>query len=700
MRQLWRQIQALQLGTWRISGWLDHRFYRSQVGELPPGFSPELHYLRHGWREGRQPHPLFNAEFYGQQCLNAGLGQPQGPPLLHFLRHGWRRRLRPSPLFEAQWWDQQRRPSHRSQAPSLAAVHPLGAWALQLSDHQDQRALERLLRWHEHGLAAAELRAIGQQGPPLPLVQRIPEAHQLRLAPNTALHWSSHTWLQHLPLKALSQLERDLSNPQGSGAAPLTLVWLADVPEHAGLNLNTLLEIWRSAQTAHQVITTHTGIARLLQRMNIPASIELLTPGSATNGWLSGDQLLSQASSELGLPPPAGLAEPLPIVLGEAGIPWSSTLGDGFYALPGWEHLLLSHPQQARAQAAWLQSVQLQGHSLVLLNPRQPGLCAEGLQALVPPPSNLGATWQEPLMLHGLFNERALLHELDWHRQGCPPPSLEATPQPERHRLWSHPPSKATPPRVSVCISLHNYAHTIERALHSVRDQSLPLSAVELIVVDDASTDTGAETVVAWLNAWGREFHSAALVQHQRNAGLAAARNTAFAEAQADWCFVLDADNLLHPSALLSCLQVAEQCDSHTAVVHPLIALDSEQSTGAHQREGLHGIALWQRQRFVHGNHIDAMALVRRTAWAELGGYRHIPGGWEDFDFWCCLIEAGWHGVSLPRVVASYIAHSESMLANQTNHKLRQLSRLLQSLHPWLELEAEGSDPAGGAHHR
>jgi len=83
---------------------------------------------------------------------------------------------------------------------------------------------------------------------------------------------------------------------------------------------------------------------------------------------------------------------------------------------------------------------------------------------------------------------------------------------------------------------------------------------------------------------------------------------------------------------------------------------------------------------------VDAMALVRRSAWETVGGYTPIPGGWEDFDFWCKLIETHWHGVLCPQVLATYIQHGDSMLQAQSNHRQRQLSRILQQRHPWLQL--------------
>ena len=82
----------------------------------------------------------------------------------------------------------------------------------------------------------------------------------------------------------------------------------------------------------------------------------------------------------------------------------------------------------------------------------------------------------------------------------------------------------------------------------------------------------------------------------------------------------------------------------------------------------------------------NAMTLVRREAWQAIGGYTHIPGGWEDFDFWCSLIDAGWHGVLCPQVLATYTSHNSSMRTESTTSQERRLSRLLQARHPWLEL--------------
>lgn len=196
-----------------------------------------------------------------------------------------------------------------------------------------------------------------------------------------------------------------------------------------------------------------------------------------------------------------------------------------------------------------------------------------------------------------------------------------------------------------------------------------------------------------WLETHGDRFSRCQLLEHDRNGGLAAARNTAFAATAAPWCFVLDADNALHPRAVAACLAVAEASPADTVVVHPLVMVHRHGPSDQLLSRSLLSRISWQRGWLEGGNQIDAMALIRRSAWETVGGYTHIEGGWEDYDFWCQLIEAGFHGVLCPQILAIYRSHDQSMTATSTRRGLRRISRLLQHRHPWLELPWAVHDP-------
>ena len=90
--------------------------------------------------------------------------------------------------------------------------------------------------------------------------------------------------------------------------------------------------------------------------------------------------------------------------------------------------------------------------------------------------------------------------------------------------------------KVSVVIPAYNAAGTIMRTLSSVLSQTF--TDFEMLVVDDASQDETAKLA--------REIPDPRmrLLQHARNLGAAAARNTGIHAAQGDWIAFLDADDV------------------------------------------------------------------------------------------------------------------------------------------------------------
>ena len=95
-------------------------------------------------------------------------------------------------------------------------------------------------------------------------------------------------------------------------------------------------------------------------------------------------------------------------------------------------------------------------------------------------------------------------------------------------------------PLVSVVIPAYNCAAYIDRTIDSVWNQND--SNIEIIVVDDGSTDATAEV----LARYGDRIR----VHRQENQGVAAARNQALALARGSWIAFLDADDAWRPHRL------------------------------------------------------------------------------------------------------------------------------------------------------
>jgi glycosyltransferase involved in cell wall biosynthesis len=86
--------------------------------------------------------------------------------------------------------------------------------------------------------------------------------------------------------------------------------------------------------------------------------------------------------------------------------------------------------------------------------------------------------------------------------------------------------------QISVVIPSYNRAHTLQRALKSVLNQTSP--ADEIIVVDDGSTDHSATLM--------QQFPTIKLIQ-QENKGVSAARNTGIRATTHEWIALLDSDD-------------------------------------------------------------------------------------------------------------------------------------------------------------
>jgi glycosyltransferase involved in cell wall biosynthesis len=103
----------------------------------------------------------------------------------------------------------------------------------------------------------------------------------------------------------------------------------------------------------------------------------------------------------------------------------------------------------------------------------------------------------------------------------------------------------------SVIIPAYNVSCIIGRAIRSAAAQTLP--PLEILVIDDCSTDNTAEVV----QALAREIPSLRLLSTPANGGPSAARNVGLREAKADWIALLDSDDAWKPGRLKRLSEVA-----------------------------------------------------------------------------------------------------------------------------------------------
>jgi len=123
-------------------------------------------------------------------------------------------------------------------------------------------------------------------------------------------------------------------------------------------------------------------------------------------------------------------------------------------------------------------------------------------------------------------------------------------------------------PYVSVLIDTYNHERFIEYAITSVLTQDMPLDDVEILVVDDGSTDHTPEIV--------RRFEPRVRLIRKLNGGQASAFNAGIAEARGEIIAFLDGDDWWAPEKLRRVLETLDHDPAVGVVGHGYIFVYSD----------------------------------------------------------------------------------------------------------------------------
>jgi GT2 family glycosyltransferase len=205
---------------------------------------------------------------------------------------------------------------------------------------------------------------------------------------------------------------------------------------------------------------------------------------------------------------------------------------------------------------------------------------------------------------------------------------------------------------VSVVVPAYNYAAFLPECLNSIIEQ--PGIGVELIVVDDGSTDDTRRLV--------ESFGGNVTYVYQNNAGLSAARNTGLRRASGEYILFLDADDLLGADTLESRVRFLDR--------NPTVDIAVCRSRFL----GGSGWLPWHREWVLPErdllSHLMAINigpphafLTRRRVADHVGWFDTSLPACEDYDYWWRAATRGFVVAPSPGYVL-YRKHPASMSAN------------------------------------
>jgi glycosyltransferase involved in cell wall biosynthesis len=167
-----------------------------------------------------------------------------------------------------------------------------------------------------------------------------------------------------------------------------------------------------------------------------------------------------------------------------------------------------------------------------------------------------------------------------------------------------------------------------------------------VIVIDDGSTD---EETVRALDEVRKEVE----VIRQQNAGVAAARNAGFENADSELLLMVDADDRLTLDAL-DVLRPPLEAHPDVGYCYGLMKLIGTWS-------GVLRFPAFDPYILLHRSIAGAqLGLVRRRCWEDAGGFDPAIDGYEDWDFCLSALQKGWRGLQIDRVTHEYRKHERS----------------------------------------
>jgi glycosyltransferase involved in cell wall biosynthesis len=198
-------------------------------------------------------------------------------------------------------------------------------------------------------------------------------------------------------------------------------------------------------------------------------------------------------------------------------------------------------------------------------------------------------------------------------------------------------------PLVSVCCVCYNHALFLKQALDSLFFQTY--NYLEIIIIDDASTDTSVQEIQKWLvENDTQKFISCIFIQNTENQGVCKSFNTAFASAKGKYIIDFSLDDVFLPQKIKNQVEAFEQLPENYGVVFSNAQLIDSQGNVIGTHYPTQATDIDKASIIVPTGNIFAEILgksflcpptlmVKKTVLDHLNGYDETLS-YEDFDFW------------------------------------------------------------------
>ena len=220
---------------------------------------------------------------------------------------------------------------------------------------------------------------------------------------------------------------------------------------------------------------------------------------------------------------------------------------------------------------------------------------------------------------------------------------------------------KSSNPAVSVVVPVLNRRDLVLRSLESIRRQTY--RPIELIVVDNGSTDATKETVEHWKKKAEEDDFKIKILSEDRK-GACFARNKGLEEATGEYLMFFDSDDEMRPSLIKDAIESFNSDDTPDIVCWKcsLHLLDGKTRLPAftigNETEG----------HFIHSMMKTVGYMARRDLFLVAGGWKSLKG-WDDWELGIRLLLLSPRIKAIDKVLVDVYSQAESITGENFSSK-------------------------------
>ena len=230
-------------------------------------------------------------------------------------------------------------------------------------------------------------------------------------------------------------------------------------------------------------------------------------------------------------------------------------------------------------------------------------------------------------------------------------------------------------PRVSVILPVYNADKTLYSAAKSCLDQTY--KDLELIIIDDGSTDRSAEISNSLVNSDSR----VSFIRCDENVGVSSAIEKGRRISSGSFIARMDADDMSHPNRIKKQVEVLDANSSLSGCGTSVRLMNAPRtdpgrgfSAYVNWLNGLNDVESLASQRFIDSPIANPSSMVRSSDLAMVGGFSD-PEWAEDYDLWLRFLDAGMKLMNIPEVLFDWYDSMTRLTRSSDRYSLARFSQ-------------------------